>query len=347
MALALCASLACSHAAAQVGLATLELAGQPLTLVYPTAEKAARLVQGPLEIEVAVDAAPTPGPHRLVVMSHGTGGSALSDHGLAATLARAGFVVAQPRHAGDHHADASKAGPAAWATRPREVSAVIDALAASPAWQPRLRLDQVGVHGMSAGGGTALVMAGARWRVLDLVRHCAEHGDEDEGFCYNGATSADARAQRKASFERGRSAPEAYLPAELTAWQGGRDDPDPRPDRRVAAVSAAVPVAAIFSPASLGAIRIPVAIVGAERDRNLLPAFHSQRVLASCKACVSLGDLRGAGHFDLLAPWPAELAQRVGATQARGGFPEPGFDPALRQAAFDRIADFFDRTLGR
>lgn len=68
-------------------------------------------------------------------------------------------------------------------------------------------------------------------------------------------------------------------------------------------------------------------------------------MLKACGACVALGDLSGAGHFDLLSPWPAELAQRVGAPQARGGFPEPGFDPSLRQAAFEQIAAFFDQTL--
>ncbi len=294
---------------------------------------------------MAVDAAPTPGLHRLVVMSHGTGGNALADHTMAATLARAGFIVAQPRHAGDNHADASKAGPASWVTRPREISAVIDALGASPTWRPLLQLDKVGVHGMSAGGGTALVMAGARWRVLELVRHCAEHADEDMGFCFNGTGSLAARAERKASFERARGTPEAYLPSNVTDVHGGREGPDPRPDPRVAAVSAAVPLAAIFTPESLAAIRIPVAIVGASRDQNLLPAFHSQRVLKVCGSCAALDELRGAGHFDLLAPWPADVAQRVGTTQVRGGLPEPGFDPRLRQAAFDKIAAFFDRTL--
>jgi predicted dienelactone hydrolase len=239
----------------------------------------------------------------------------------------------------------SRAGPSSWETRPREISAVIDALAASPAWQPLLQLDKVGVHGMSAGGGTALVMAGARWRVLDLARHCAEHADEDLGFCFSGTAEGAARAERKAAFERARSAPEARLPASLTAWHGGREGPDARPDARVAAVSATVPVAAMFTPDSLAAMPIPVAIVGASRDQNLLPAFHSQRVLKACGACVALDDLSGAGHFDLLAPWPADLAQRVAASQARGGLPEPGFDPALRQAAFDKIAAFFDRTL--
>mgnify|MGYP002147930357 CR=1 FL=1 len=215
--LALSALLAAATAQAQVGMARAELAGMPVTLVYPSAAPTRHLSPAGFDIDVAMDAAPTPGRHRLIVMSHGTGGSALSDHALAATLARAGFVVAQPQHAGDNHADLSQAGPVAWDTRPREVSAVIDALAASPRWQPLLQLDKVGVHGMSAGGGTALVMAGARWRVLDLVRHCAEHGVEDEGFCFNGAAGPAARAERQAAFERARNAPEAYLPAMVTA----------------------------------------------------------------------------------------------------------------------------------
>jgi predicted dienelactone hydrolase len=338
-------TMAHTAAKAQVGMAGIELAGLQVTMIYPSEAPVKHLVKGSFEIDVAVDGAPTRGLHRLVVMSHGTGGSALSDHTMAATLARAGFVVAQPQHAGDNHADVSRAGPASWDTRPREISAVIDALAVSPTWQPLLQLDKVGVHGMSAGGGTALVMAGARWRVLDLARHCAEHADEDTGFCFNGAAAPAARAERKAAFDSARSAPEAYLPASVTAWHGGREGPDPRPDARVAAVSAAVPLAAIFAPESLAAIRIPVAIVSASRDQNLLPAFHSQRVLKACSACLALDELSGAGHFDLLSPWPADVAQRVGATQARGGYPEPGFDPALRQAAFDKIAAFFDRTL--
>lgn len=207
--LALSATMAHTTVNAQVGMANAELAGLPVTLVYPTAEPVKHLVQGSFEIDVAVDAAPTPGLHTLIVMSHGTGGSALSDHALAATLARAGFIVAQPQHGGDNYADMSKSGPAAWATRPREISAVIDALAASATWRPLLRLDKVGVHGMSAGGGTALVMAGARWRVLDLALHCAEHSDEDLGFCFNGASSPEARAERKAKFERVRNVPVA------------------------------------------------------------------------------------------------------------------------------------------
>lgn len=139
---------------------------------------------GLFELEVAPDAVPRPGRHRLIVMSHGTGGSPLSDHAMAATLARAGFVVAQPLHRGDNHQDARDAGPASWTRRPTEASRAIDLLASHPAWQQRVLTDRVGVHGMSAGGTTALQLAGAQWSVLSLVRHCPAHGDEDFGFCF-------------------------------------------------------------------------------------------------------------------------------------------------------------------
>ena len=334
-----------------VGRTQLSVGDLPVTLVYPTLQAARRIEFGPFVLQVAPDAEPQPGRRRLVVMSHGTGGSAQSDHALAVTLARAGFAVAQPLHGGDNHLDASRAGPEAWRTRPQEVSRVIDALATHPRWQALLQLDKVGVHGMSAGGVTALSLAGAQWSVLDLLRHCVPNADADLGFCFNGAPDPAAQASRRASYERVRGVPEANLPAEMKVLHGGLT-PDAavgrnevRPDTRIAAVTVAVPVAAIFSADSLARIRVPVGMVSAGRDVLLLPAFHSSRVLQHCKSCVVLADLPGAGHFDLLAPWPQAVARSVGAMQPRGGEPEPGFDAKERDAAFEAIARFFSQQL--
>lgn len=89
------------------------------------------------------------------------------------------------------------AGSNAWITRPQEVSRLIDALAVNPAWSPLLQLDKVGVHGISAGGATALSLAGAQWRVLDLVQHCLACADPspttegDAGFCFNGLADSE------------------------------------------------------------------------------------------------------------------------------------------------------------
>lgn len=335
---------------AQVGLSELRLADLPVTLVYPTAAIASPQAMGPITIEVARDAAPIPGRHRLVVMSHGTGGSVGVDHALAATLARAGFVVAQPLHAGDNFRDQSQAGPVAFHQRPLEVSRVIDALANDPAWSARLSLDQVGVHGMSAGGVTGLALAGAQWRLLDLVRHCERALEADLGFCLQGAKDPAKRAERSAQFAAVRGVPDAHLPEVMKVVHGGLTPtgaaPDPRPDPRIAAVTLAVPVAAPFTAESLARVRIPVGLVRADQDQVLVPRFHTDHVLASCRSCTLLADLPGAGHFDVLWPWPPAVARQVAEGQVRGGEVNPSFDPSLRQAAHDRIAAFHRRHLG-
>lgn len=340
-----------ASANAQVGLTqwkTPTLA-QPVTLVYPTETVARSTTFGPFTLDVAVDAPVTPGRHRLVVLSHGTAGSPLPDHALAAQLARAGFVVAQVLHDGDNHLDQRLAGPESFRLRPVEAVRLMDALAVDLAWSARLDLRRVGVHGMSAGGVTALSLAGAQWRTLNLVRHCLAHPQEDEGFCFQGARTPEKRAERQARFNRARFWPEFVLPADIKTWQGGRvpasDQPDPRPDARVASVTAAVPVAAIFSADSLSRIGVPVGLVAARLDTVLVPRFHSDHVLAHCKRCELLADLP-AGHFDVLWPWPGEVAKAVAAQQWRGGETTPGFDAALREAAHQRIVAFHLKHLG-
>ena len=330
-------------AQAQVGLTQWHAQARPVTLVYPTEAASRPTPYGPFTLDVAMNATPSPGRHRLIVMSHGTAGSPVPDHALAATLARAGFVVAQLVHEGDNHQDQRLAGPESFQRRPQEAVRAIDALAADPVWSARLDLSRVGVHGMSAGGVTALTLAGAQWRTLNLVRHCNAHPDEDEAFCFNGALTPEKRAERQASFDRARGWPEFVLPAAIKVLHGGRTPDarhaDPRPDPRIASVTVAVPVSAIFSAESLARIRVPVGVVSAQRDEVLVPRFHSDHVLANCKTCTRLADLPG-GHFDVLWPWPESVAREVAAQQLRGGLPTPGFDPALRSDAHARIAAF-------
>lgn len=338
------AALACLPSAtwAQVGMTTLQTGELETTLVYPTAAVAKPYTVGPFTLHVALNAPVPTGKHRVVVISHGTGGSAVADHHLAATLARAGLVVAQPLHRGDNHKDTSRAGPESFKTRPAEVTQVINALAKDPRWKTALQLDRVGVHGMSAGGVTALSLAGGQWRMLNLVRHCNTHRDADIGFCLQGATTPHQQAERLARFDKAKYWPDFVLPAELKTPHGGlkpsAQQPDPRPDPRVAAVTLAVPVGAIFSPESLARIRIPVGLVSAQQDGVLVPRFHSGHVLKHCTPCITLADLPGAGHFDVLAPWPTEVALQVAASQYRGGLPNPGFDAVLRAQAHDKIA---------
>ncbi len=339
-----------SHA--QVGMRQIQSGNMPITVIYPTATATQFFTQGAFTIQVAHNAVPlaaATGKRGLIVLSHGTAGSTQPDHDLAATLARAGFVVAQPQHRGDNWQDFSHAGPESWKTRPHDVVDAINAVAQDPVLAPLVNTQRVGVHGMSAGGVTGLALAGAQWRMLNVVQHCALHLDEDIGFCLNGLAQHPAQQiLRKSQYSLARMLTEANAPRSFTTLQGGLSDnapADPRPDQRIAAVSLLVPVAAIFTPESLARIRIPVGITTAGKDGVLLPRFHSGHVLAHCKTCTVLSDHPSAGHFDWLSPWPASVAQSVVGTQMRGGLPNPAFTDDARQAAFDRIALFFKQQL--
>ena len=340
-----------SASQAQVGMRQIQSGDMPITLVYPTEAVAQAVVKGPFTLHAALNAAPAPaapGSRKLVVLSHGTAGSQEPDFQLAATLAKAGFVVAQPLHRGDNFRDFSQAGPESWKTRPQDVSETITAVSRDAVLGAQINTQQVGVHGMSAGGVTGLALAGAQWRMLNLIQHCAQHLDEDIGFCLNGlGQQPQLQSQRKRQFEMARGAPESYMPAHLKIAHGGQgpESSDPRPDPRIAAVSLVVPLGVIFTSESLARIRIPVALTTAGNDGVLWPRFHSDKILQNCTSCTRLSDHPITGHFDWLSPWPTPVATAVAATQTRGGLPNPNFSAEERQKAFEQIAVFFKQQL--
>lgn len=319
-------------ALAQAGMARLMAGDLPVTLVYPTAAPDGPVAMGPFRLQVAMNAAPVRGNGRLIVMSHGTAGSPTTDHDLARTLAAAGFVVAQPEHAGDNWRDHRLAGPASWKLRPLEISQTIDAVAKDPRFAPALDTRKVGVHGMSAGGVPALALAGGQWSLAGIVRHCIAQQKADANFCFNGLRTQAERDARAAQF----------VPASLPYVDATPHGGAAVHDGRVAAVALTVPLAAPFSDESLAALKVPVGVVEATRDTVLVPAFHSTRLLRLCKPCKALGALEGADHFDTLSPWPDEVDRAVRAVQ---GGQVTGFDRSRLPASYGRIATFFQQTL--
>src|SRR2546430_15432810 len=152
-------------AAAQAAVGVTEIAakdGGPVTLFYPSSSEEKPLKRGPFTLNFASQGAPLRGNGRLVVVSPGSGASPWVHSDLARALAEAGFVVATPEHRGDNYKDLSAAGPESWKRRPAEVSRAIDAVGQDARFAPLLALDKVGLYGISAGGHTALTLAGGR-----------------------------------------------------------------------------------------------------------------------------------------------------------------------------------------
>lgn len=333
-------------AQAGLGLATLADPAVPadggpetdaVSVFYPTdaPDQAGPVAGGRLHLAAARDATPRRGNGALVVLSHGSGGTPWVHTDLIRRLVDAGFVVAVPTHQGDNARDPGRPGPDSWALRPAEVSAAIDRVAADSRFGPLLQVARVGVYGQSAGGHTALSMAGGRWSRARFAAHCQAHIAEDFNACVGLAL------RQTGGWADGLKRGAARLVLGLVF----RDDTlHAHHDPRVAAVVAGNPAAADFDPASLARPAVPLALVTTRRDRWLHPAFHGDRILAAClPRCTHLMDLPQGGHGALLAPLPPVMDGLLAELLAD----PPGFDRGVLATLDERIVGFFQQHLLR
>ncbi len=332
--------LAATAAAVQAGMGMTQLPAAhgdaPVTVFYPTAAANQPVQRGPFTVSMAPQSAPQRGNGRLVIVSHGSGGGPWTHTDLARSLVQAGFVVAMPLHRGDNAMDDGQPGPVSWKQRPAEVSRAIDAVAADARFAPQLSLDKVGVFGQSAGGHTALSLAGGRWSPAMFKQHCERHIAEDFPACVGLATRLT-----------GGWADGLKKTVALGVLRQRFDEPEwqEHHDKRIAAAVAGVPFAADFDHASLAMPRIPLALVTSAGDKWLRPQFHSDAVLQAClPRCEHLAHLTSGGHNVLLSPLPPMEVLTANARELLAD--PPGFDRAGLLPEVDRkITAFFTRHL--
>ncbi|MGZ4438855.1 MAG: alpha/beta hydrolase family protein [Gaiellaceae bacterium] len=209
---------------------------------------------------------------RVVLVSHGTGGSAWQMTWLAEPLAEAGFLVAAVDHHGNNFADGYvPQGFAFWWERALDLSFVLDALS------NEYEVSSAGAAGFSLGGYTVAALAGARvdaelYRRLrdgdlelapppefpDLAEHLQEH------------VRGDTYVAAGASYR----------------------------DPRICAAFVVCPaLAGILDPASLAAIDLPFAVRWARAD-ELAPDAHRYAELIPDADGSCAGDQ--VGHYDFL-----------------------------------------------
>ena len=299
----------------------------PVTVFYPSSSPTASVQQGPFKLELAQQGKPEKGNGRLVVISHGSGGSPWPQSDLAQRLVRAGFVVAMPEHQGDNWQDMSKIGPPSWQLRPLEVSRAIDAVLADPRFGPHLSPTQVGMHGMSAGGHTALVLAGGRWSEARLLEHCKAHLEDDFSACAGPFTRL--RGGWLDGIKKGVAAMAIPWNLRSTEWHQHTDP-------RIRAIVSEVPFAADFDVTSLARPTVPLGLVRAARDIWLVPRFHIDPVRAACQNCELIVDQPDAGHGSLLSPPVPGLSGTVAELLAD----PPGYDRARVPLMHERIVQF-------
>ncbi|BBK44643.1 dienelactone hydrolase [Allostella vacuolata] len=316
--------LAAAAAAQPVGYRAAVIPGLPplpAAIWYPAAADApvAEVALGPYRAMLAADAPLAAGQGRrpVVAISHGTGGGRLSHHDTAAALARAGMVALAITHAGDNVEDASAQGTVRlMATRAANVSRALDWLFAQAPEAPQLDPRRVGVFGYSAGGATALILAGGVPEPGALPRFCRAHAGDP--LC-------------------------ALLPRFRD-----QDQPAPRfaPDPRVRAAVIAAPGPGILFAGTdaLAMVSIPIQLWRPEADRLLRHPHHAEAIRGALPVPPEVEVVPGAGHYAFLAPCPPPL--RAAAPEVCAD--QPGFDRAAFHERFNaKVAGFFQQAFAR
>lgn len=235
------------------------------------------------------DLASSPSKFPLIVISHGTGGSAMSMAWFGIELARHGFVAAAVNHPGNNATEPYTAlGFSTWWERARDLSVVIDSMLSDPKFSNRLDSQRIGAAGFSLGGYTMIEIAGGITEPDAFKKFCAS--SSADGIC----KSPPEFPTLVEDFERLSKTDPAFQNALHHASDSYRDP-------RVRAVFAMAPaLGPAFRPASLRRIAIPVMIVAGQADANV-PIASNAKYFASniphARLTILPGDL---GHYVFL-----------------------------------------------
>jgi len=236
----------------------------------------------------------------LIVLSHGSGGTAMQMAWLGTALARAGFIAVAVNHPGNNAIEPYTAeGFLLWWERATDVSEVIDGMLADENFGSRIDKDRIGAAGFSLGGYTVMELAGAQTDVSVLFDRCLKQPDQT--LCR--APEMKDMATPLQMLAQVRKTSGASLAASADSYK----------DPRVRAVFAIAPgLGFTETQESLRAIRIPVEIVVGAADK-FAPANENADYLRSnihgARETVLPG---GVSHYTFLDTCTAAAKAQLG-----------------------------------
>lgn len=269
----------------------------------------------------------------LLVLSHGTGGSADSLDWLGAALAAQGYIVAGVNHPGNSALEPlTLDGFMLWWERATDASEVLDGVLADPQLGPHVDRARIGAVGFSLGGYTVLELAGARTNLAAFERFCTS--PEADAICH-----PPEMAQLGADAA-GKAVTHDTLSPETKASRArsGESYRDPR----IKAVFAIAPaLGEAFDPNSFDSVTIPVSLVAGENDRIAPVDTNIHRIAGLLpKAVVTM--LPGASHNTFLDTCLPDAAERL----AMICKDSPGVDrDAIHARTAAQAVEFFAGTL--
>jgi predicted dienelactone hydrolase len=261
---------------------------------YPTETPETPWRAGPFTVDASRDAPLIDNrSFPVVLLSHGRGGGPLSHRELAIALARDGFVVVVPTHVGDASGfPAAKSQAQILIDRPRQAEEALNAVLSNPHFAPHLDANRIGMIGYSAGGYTALILAGAQPDFAYANQFCATH--DDAGSCgHRRTTEMEAASSTVASSV-------LTVSPELAVWH-------PPIEPRLKALVLMDPLAVMFNAQSFAAIRIPILLYRPQSD-TLLSAPRNALAVASGLPVTPQQQIVPGSHFVFIDPCPSQIA---------------------------------------
>jgi predicted dienelactone hydrolase len=265
----------------------------------PTTTTEEKIFGGPPDREVFAPVTVAPGAeisdtkqkYPIVLLSHGTGGSAVQMMWLGYYLASRGYIVAAVNHHGNTAAERQPAAPGflLYWERARDLSVLLDRLLADPLFGPRIDRDRIGAAGFSLGGYTVVSIAGGEFSQRQYDSFCA-------------SPQRDFTCEPQPEFP---DAPKLFAElkkTDLVVQESLRHAGDSYRDRRFKRVFAIAPaLGGGFTKAGLRKIRIPVFVVVGQADKVAPPATNAQRyaqLIKGAKLTILPGEI---GHYTFLA----------------------------------------------
>ncbi len=310
-----------------------------VTVWYPAAENAVETQQmiGPpdaplfLAGKAAEHAAMAPAldERPLIVLSHGTGGSAMQMAWLGTALARAGYIAAAVNHPGNNALEPYTAeGFVLWWERATDLSEVIDGMLADPEFGPKIDKDRIGAAGFSIGGYTVLALGGARADISVITDLCKQQPDAP--VCHvpemkeMGTPEQMLAAVRKTSGVSLARSDESYL------------------DPRVHAIVAIAPaVGMTLTRDSLRAMKVPVFLIVGSADPIATPKDNADLIRSRMHRARETV-LPNVAHYTFLDVCTAQGKKELGVFCDD----PPGVDrEAVHTEVEEMAVGFFDREL--
>ncbi|MGA9773745.1 MAG: peptidase [Blastocatellia bacterium] len=299
------------------------------------------IFSGPPETQVfaavtvapSAEVSPASKKYPLILLSHGTGGSAVMMMWLGHYLASRGYIVAALNHHGNTAAEKQPAAQGfllVW-ERPKDLTIVLDKLLADPVFGNRIDRNRIGAAGFSLGGYTVISIAGGRFSLKEF-----------ESFC--NSPQRDFTCEPQPEFPAARAKFEELIKTDPVVQASVLQAGDSYIDKRIKSVFAIAPaLGSGFTKASLSAIKIPVRIVLGQADVVTPLATNAQRyanLIKGAKLTVLSGEV---GHYTFLATCTPNGKKVL--PICRDG---AGVDRALVHEQVSRMAfEFFEKTLAK